>query len=146
MHILERLFQPQKTIKNLEQQLKAEKLRSQLYKMNIEQSRKKDPITLVAGFDSTEVEPQDAKERLEYCEQVFIFYENILKEKLRAQIAKIRQDLALIQGQEAYGLSRDQYDFLLRGMEAQCWALDEWCQLRAAERRSVLSEENKESE
>lgn len=97
----------------------------------------------VSGFDELSSEPSDTKERAEYVDQVSAFYLNIFRDKLRDVIAVTRHSLAQANNHLEYNLTREQYDYLLRGMESQCWAFDEWCQTLMGERVGDL-EDNEE--
>jgi hypothetical protein len=86
------------------------------------------PKIYVSGFDGVEPEPSDPKERRMYAGRVSSFYEEILREKIRVSIADIRQALAAVG--TGFGLpqnmTRTEYDFLLRGMEAGLWKIHDW--------------------
>jgi hypothetical protein len=93
------------------------------------------PKIYVSGFDSLAHEPSDTKERLVYASQVTEFYEQILREKIRVSIAEIRESLAAVG--PGHGLppnmTRTEYDFLLRGMEAGLWKIHDWAIMLEAE-------------
>lgn len=107
-----------------------------ILKENIERAGM--PKIYVSGFDSTDHEPTDAKERLVYAGQVSSFYDEILREKIRVSIADIRQALAAVG--TGFGLpqnmTRTEYDFLLRGMEAGLWKIHDWATLLQGELRN----------
>lgn len=89
----------------------------------------------VSGFDDLSHEPTDAKERMQYAARVSEFYEEILKNKIRTSIAEIRESLAAVG--TGFGLpqnmTRTEYDFLLRGMEAGLWKIHDWATLLQGE-------------
>lgn len=98
---------------------------------------------LIAGFDDTECEPTDEKERKAYISEVDAFFESVLGPKLKVSIAEVRQQLGYLDSKAAHelGLTREQYDYALRGMEAMAWKIHEWAVGLQAERRSNLQEE-----
>jgi hypothetical protein len=93
------------------------------------------PQIYVSGFDSLAHEPTDGKERLVYAGQVSSFYEEILREKIRVSISEIRESLAAVG--TGLGLpqnmTRTEYDFLLRGMEAGLWKIHDWATMLQGE-------------
>lgn len=110
------------TVLNRKNELETEKAAREYH-----QSKKKITVPLV-GFDSTSFEPTDTSARIGYLGQVDEFYEGILKDKLRGSIAEIRELLAgaVIDRSLPQNMTREQYDFLLRGMEAGLWKINDW--------------------
>jgi len=100
-------------------------------------------IVTVVGFDDNECEPTDPVARSEYVKDVDYFQDKILKNKLKATIANIREMLANIhiaQGMPPT-MTRLEYDTYLRGMESMAWKMDEWATTLQGERREILQEE-----
>ena len=82
----------------------------------------------VAGFDDLSAEPQDTKERRQYCADVQVFYDNILHSKIKNAVAETRHLLSNVNKDENMpsNMSRSEYDFFVRGMEAGFWAINDW--------------------
>lgn len=96
------------------------------------------PKIYVSGFDNLNHEPSDPKERIEYASRVSNFHDEVLREKLRVSIAEIREMLAAV-GTGAglpLNMTRTEYDFLLRGMEAGMWKIHDWAVTLQGELRS----------
>ena len=89
----------------------------------------------VAGFDDLSHEPTDAKERMQYAARVGEFYEEVLKDKIRTSIAEIRETLAAVGtgGGLPQNMTRSEYDYLLRGMEAGLWKIHDWATILQGE-------------
>lgn len=101
------------------------------------------PPVPIAGFDSLECEPTDSIARKSYIGEVDVFFESILKDKLRVTVGEIRNELAKLNSQSAHelGLTRLEYDSFMRGMEAMAWKMHDWCVTLQGERREVLQEQ-----
>ena len=100
-------------------------------------------IVTVVGFDDNECEPIEPVARSEYVKDVDYFQDKILKDKLKATIANIREMLSNIhiaQGMPP-SMTRVEYDAYLRGMESMAWKMDEWATTLQGERRENLQEE-----
>lgn len=82
----------------------------------------------VAGFDVSDIEPLDEKDRGRYAGRVSEFFDDILKNKLRKSISEIRQTLANvgIEPNIPANMKREHYDSFLRGMEASLWSIHDW--------------------
>jgi len=100
-------------------------------------SRKSIPI---AGFDELYPEPFDPKERRKYAANVAEFHEEVLKTKIRMSVGEIRGLLANVGAMPGFSegfptgvVTRDQYDFFLRGMEAGLWKINDWAESLSAE-------------
>lgn len=93
-----------------------------------ENTEKQTNMIYVAGFDDLSHEPTDAAERKKYAAQVSEFYEDVLKAKIRTSIAEIREMLAAVGTGVGLpnNMTRSEYDFLLRGMEAGLWKIHDW--------------------
>lgn len=89
----------------------------------------------ISGFDDLSHEPTDEKERVQYAGRVSEFYDDILKDKIRTSIAEIREMIAAV-GISAglpQNMTRSEYDYLLRGMEASLWKIHDWATILQGE-------------
>lgn len=125
------LIQLEKKIVSLEKQL-------------VENQKQRDFLVPIAGFDSLEIEPLDQKERLRYAGMVSEFHDTILKAKIRTSVAEVRELLSNVGFTEGVpmNMSRDQYDFFLRGIEAGLWKIHEWASGLQAELKQNKSDIN----
>ena len=89
----------------------------------------KKPVVPVVGFDDISSEPQDTKQRLQYCADVKVFYDNILNSKIKNGVAETRHLLSNISkdANMPENMTRSEYDMFVRGMEAGFWAINDWC-------------------
>ena len=101
----------------------------------------------LAGFDDLTVEPRFGETRQAYIGMVGEFFETVLHTKLKVSIAEIRDLLSNIGRQEGtpLHLSRTEYDFFLRGMEAGLWKIHDWCTNLQAERRQSLQDKENDN-
>lgn len=91
-------------------------------------------LVKVAGFDDLSHEPTGKKEREQYAGRVAEFHQDILGVKLRTSVAEIREMLAAVgRPPELHHMTREQYDFFLRGMEAGMWKIHDWATLLEGE-------------
>lgn len=86
------------------------------------------PTIPTVGFDDTHVEPQDTKSRRQYCADVKVFYDNILNSKIKNAVAETRHLLSNVRMDENMPshMTRSEYDYFVRGMEAGFWAINDW--------------------
>lgn len=108
--------------------LQAENVSLKMRIEKLEADLQKSPIPL-AGFDSLDIEPSDTNERIAYAAQVDEFHESILKKKLYISIAEIRELLGKFvfdQRGLPHNMTRVEFDFFLRGMEAGLWKIHDW--------------------
>lgn len=103
-----------------------------------ENLEKQSKLIFVAGFDDLSHEPTDTEARKKYAAQVSEFYEDVLKAKIRTSIAEIRESLAAVGTGVGLpqNMTRTEYDFLLRGMEAGLWKIHDWATLLQGELRN----------
>jgi len=101
----------------------------------------------IAGFDDLTYEPIDAENRQGYIERVDEFYTDILQKKLYVSISQLRE-LYGNAYMESLGVnvSRGEYDWFTRGMEAGLFKIDEWCNTLKSERASILQENENNKE
>jgi len=114
----------------------AQKTVDRLQKQIEENIRLQSRMVPLAGFDDLSHEPTDTKARMQYAATVGEFYDSILKVKIRTSVAEVRELLSNVgftEGIPVANMSRDQYDFFLRGMEAGLWKIHEWATLIQAE-------------
>lgn len=100
-----------------------------------EKTKNQSNLIFVSGFDDLSHEPTDAKERERYASEVSDFYERTLKAKIRTSIAEVRESLAALSIGVGLpqNMTREQYDFTLRGMEAGFWKIHEWATILQGE-------------
>lgn len=97
----------------------------------------------IAGFDSMDSEPTDEKARKDYVSEVDMFFESILGPKLKTVLGEVRADFGRVIPQhelDGLGMTREQYDWYLRGMEGMAWKIHDWCMTLQGERRSMLQD------
>jgi hypothetical protein len=106
----------------------------------LKQKRERKAIP-VAGFDDLQHEPTDANNRSGYVERVDEFYTDVLQKKLYTAIAEIRELYGNVyMDAQGMGITRAEYDWFVRGMEAGMFKIDEWCRTLQSERNSILQE------
>jgi len=108
-----------------------------LSELRVLQAKNKREAIRVPGFDDMSHEPTDEKQRKEYAARVTEFNTDILKPKIKTSIAEVRELLSsvgYISGMPP-NMSREQYDFFLRGMEAMGWKIHDWAATLEAELR-----------
>lgn len=98
----------------------------------LENARKRAVKVIETGVGDPE--PNDSKERSEYVGLVSNFYQGILEAKLRHMIAVIReeQDTIFI-GSVPEGMTRAEYDLVLKGTSNGFKLLMEWGELLSGE-------------
>lgn len=108
----------------------------ELLSLYVAQKNEKNKISIpVSGFDDLMHEPSDTKERQQYAMRVSEFYDDILSQKIYTSISEIRQLLATV-GVEVglpQNMTRNEYDFFLRGMEAGLWKVHDWATILQGE-------------
>lgn len=121
------LLQQEAQLKATEARLRSTEVRNDMLEMQIAKLKK--PIIPVVGFDNIASEPQDTKQRLQYCADVKVFYDNILNSKIKNGVAETRHLLSNVNKDESMpaNMSRAEYDMFVRGMEAGFWAINDWC-------------------
>lgn len=118
------------------------KLRDRVFDLTFElenarSKKREDRSVLIAGFDTLDYEPTDAKERKAYAATVAEFFDTILKEKIKSGVASTRAALSSV-GYEVGtppNMTRTEYDHFLRGIEAGLWKIHDWCTVLQAELR-----------
>ena len=126
--------------------IQTSELRKRIGEYEVELSHLKKQVTIVgkqttipvAGFDDLSIEPTDEKQRKIYAARVDEFYEDILKKKIQVSIAEVRELLSAVGYTHNLppNMTRDQYDFFLRGIEAFAWKIHEWATTLQGELRS----------
>lgn len=90
----------------------------------------------VAGFDSLNFEPTDTASRREMANEISMCYETYLEDKFKGSIGEIRQLLSAAHPEVGMptNMTRAEYDWFVRGMEAGILKIDRWCTLMQSER------------
>ena len=95
----------------------------------------------VADLDFIDDTPEDTDAFKAYAGRVGEFYEDIMDQKLRDNIAKTRGQMAdVVKIPQVQTDTRGEYDWFLRGMEAAFWSMREWGTEMSAQRKIDLQE------
>lgn len=130
-------------IRDITSQLhESQKLVDHLQELLKEKTSRQTNKIFVSGFDDLSHEPTDTTAREQYAGRVGEFYDDILKAKISTSIAEIRHSLAAV-GTEfvlPYTMTRSEYDYFLRGIEAGLWKINDWAVLLQGELKNKSNE------
>lgn len=96
----------------------------------------------IPGVSIFSGEPLDEKNREAFVGDVHIFFDEILKKKIENLVAEVRQELASITSGSQYGITRNDYDWFLRGTENALWKLYEWGETLSGEHQQNIINKN----
>lgn len=89
-----------------------------------------------------DVEPTDQKARKDYVAQAANFYESVLESKMLQMIAQVREQEDTIFADVPPGMSRVEYDYVLKGTSNAFRFLMDWGEQMKAEHASNINSEN----
>lgn len=99
-------------------------------------------VVKVIAANIGDVEPTDQKARKDYVAQATNFYDAILEEKLLQMIAQVREQEDTIFTEIPAGMTRNEYDYVLKGTSNAFKTLMDWGESMKAERTADISNEN----
>lgn len=96
----------------------------------------------IAGFDSLNSEPRDQEVRKQFINEVVYAYDNYFEKKFRETIGEVRELLSAANTESGLpqNMTRAEYDWFVRGIEAGIWKIDTWCNLLRSERSQQLQD------
>lgn len=125
-------------------QLRLELVATQLEVAKLKKSLEKKNTYLdevpVAGFDSMDSEPADYEQRRSYVNTMVEAYRVGVKDKLKTTVAETRKLLSNMSTEPGVpdSMSRSEYDYFVRGMEAMAIKMNSWFTLLESEQASRL--------
>ncbi len=98
-------------------------------------------VVKVIAADIGDVEPQDEKKRKDYVAAASNFYLEVLEPKLLQMTAQVREEEDTIFLNVPPGLSRAEYDYVLKGTSNAFRSLMDWGEQMKAEHAANLNSE-----
>jgi len=106
-------------------------------KIILAESRQAKSARVIAA-DVGDPEPRDEEQRMDYVAQAANFYDAILEQKLLQMIAQVREQEDTIFAEVPPGMTRVEYDYVLKGTSNAFKLLMDWGEIMRGEHQSNI--------